>query len=206
MNFLPLATNFHVEVEGKTIMMREFAGQVVESYSVGEKASMIPSGRGTNQTMMIITKSGDYAVVDFNHKFIIGESRKYETVAIQHCFGRVLNLSKLQSKIFPSLKHFFALLKGRENIFLSLKVLAKRAEVLKSKEISAKLWYAFLTRKKIFMNHEDAVNIRSIASVHGFNIKAKRSTTEEDQFKLKVSWGRKKKSRVCDFMLTGEKS
>lgn len=147
------------------------------------------SHRGLNYCYLLLGKSGDFLACDRNHSLFTGGRTLITVNAVESFLQRKkVRMARLQSKMFPTSLPF-----DRAALKKIASLVKHKTEVPKSRALSNLFWKAWFSRASVTLSPEEACNLRSIASVHGWNLKGK---LVGRQVKCRVSPFRRKATRL----------
>lgn len=155
-----------------------------EDYEMSTGQRAVLSYRGVNDCFALFSDEGEFIVCDGNHKLFQKNSKTLRVInAVQSHISHIpVELAPLQKKRISAftLKRDRAALK---KIFLFTR---KRDVVYRDKLIETWLWEAYVSNSTIKLPILEAANLRSICSVHGFNLVAKPIDTTSVECRVKL--------------------
>lgn len=172
-----------------------------EEYSLYTGQKIVLSHRGVNDCFAFFSKKGEFIACDGNHKLFEKKGPDtYKAInAVQsHINNTKVELAPLQKKSYLnfSLKRDSSALK---KVYLRTKGMS---EVKRDKILEKWLWRAWFNKSTIQLPILEAANLRSICSVHGFNLVAKPLT--ENTLHCRVKLTRPKRVRLSKSLYLGK--
>lgn len=162
---IPIEVSF--EMNGEAVKVTN-PNNLKSLYKTYKGNDAVLTHRGLNYCYFLYTKRGDFLTCDRNHILFQG-GKTYKSInAVEASQKRVrVVAAKLQKKIMPRVRGIFK--KG--GLCKLARHVARREVVSKSKAISTYCWSAWLRRARISLSPLEAANLKSVCSVHGFNVK-----------------------------------
>ena len=185
-------TDGYLETKDKVVLMKNVLAQRVDGR---DGKVLIPTHRGESEPILVTFDTGDFAVVDANHKFITGSMDDPKEASIRTGLRfkgkkQKLLLAPLHKKSIPT--KWYSPSKALSLIRLRCR---KGDEVLKSdKDIASALFSLAISRKWFDCDYTVLIRIRSLASIFGYNVIY---STKKDKFR--VAFHRKKTCKVDQF-------
>lgn len=184
-----LPAHVMIETKDSAIMMNKV---FLKKVRLADGREAIPSSRGVGRIWKFRSRSGEFILADEQHCLIHGDLKKPKYRRVCDGLDVKVNLAPLRRKVFPHLKTLFS--KSKQNFMATLSM---RNEVKRSSRHSAMFFRAWFTRKKIYLDDYHSASLRSVASVHGFNLVDKKG-----HYRLK--WSRPRKVTISTGVFIGD--